>query len=138
METCFSFFWKDKFQVMLICLEAQMRIPTLQRLPLIACSELFKELSRYPYIGTFQSYEKSLRYWDSEQVLKLYTEILKIEMDRACNRKQYHYVAPHLSMLWEYPNGREEARALAAYWHIYHKNRPAMKDELKKAGYPQD
>ena len=37
-----------------------------------------------------------------------------------------------------YPSGAEEARKLAAYWHIYHKNRPAMKDELQKAGFPPE
>lgn len=101
-------------------------------------SELFAELSRYPDVGIFQSYEETLRQWNSGQTLKLYTEILKIEMDRACDRKQYRYVVSHLSRLRAYPNGEQEAKALAAHWYIYHKNRPAMKDELKKAGYPQE
>ena len=101
-------------------------------------SELHAELSRYSYIGLFQNYEEDLRRWDSERTLKLYAEILKWEMDRACDRKQYRYVASHLSRLRAYPNGEQEAKALAAHWYIYHKNRPAMKDELKKAGYPQE
>lgn len=99
--------------------------------------ELFAELSRYPYIGTFQSYEEALRHWDTEQTRKLYVEILKIEMDRACDRMQYRKVASHLNGLRAYPQGQEEVNALVAYWYVYHKNRPAMKDELKKAGYPQ-
>lgn len=101
-------------------------------------SELFAELSRYPYLGNFQSYEADLRKWDTDRTLTLYTEILKREMDRACDRKQYCYVVSHLSRLGTYPNGNEEAKSLAAYWYVYHKNRPAMKDELKKAGYPQE
>ena len=100
-------------------------------------SELFAELSRYPYLGSFQSYEEDLRKWDSERTLKLYTEILKREMDRACDRMQYRNVATHLDKMKAYPNGQEEAKSLVAYWYVYHKNRPAMKDELKKAGYPQ-
>ena len=100
-------------------------------------SELYSELSRHPYLGTFQSYEEDLRKWDSEQTLKLYTEILKTEMDRACDRKQYRYVVSHLSRLKAYPQGYEEAKSLLAYWYAHHKNRHAMKDELKKAGYPQ-
>ena len=100
-------------------------------------SELFTELTRYLYVGMFQNYEEDLRKWDSERTLKLYTEILKREMDRACDRKQYRHVAVHLDKLKAYPNGQEEANTLAAYWYVYHKNRPAMKDELKKAGYPQ-
>ena len=101
-------------------------------------SELHAELSRYSYIGLFQNYEEDLRRWDSERTLKLYAEILKWEMDRACDRKQYRHVAAHLDKLKAYPNGQEEANTLAAYWYVYHKNRPAMKDELKKAGYPQE
>jgi len=101
-------------------------------------SELYAELSRYSYIGVFQNYEEDLRNWDSERTLKLYAEILKREMDRACDRKQYHHVAAHLDNLKVYPKGQEEANSLAAYWYVYHKNRPAMKDELKKAGYPQE
>lgn len=100
--------------------------------------ELFAELCRYPCIGNFQSYEKSLRQWDAERTLKLYTEILKREMDRACDRKQYRHIASYLNNLKTYPNGQKEANALVAYWYVYHKNRPAMKDELKKAGYPQE
>lgn len=101
-------------------------------------SELFTELTRYPYVGMLQTYEEDLRKWDSERTLKLYAEILKREMDRACDRKQYRHVAAHLDKLKVYPNGQEEANTLAAYWHVYHRNRPAMKDELKKAGYPQE
>ena len=101
-------------------------------------SELLTELSRYSYVGTFQSYEEDLREWDYEQTLKLYVGILKQEMDRACDRKQYRQVTSYLRGLRAYPNGQEEAKALVAYWHTVHKNRPAMKDELKKAGYPQE
>ena len=95
-------------------------------------SELFTELTRYSYVGMFQNYEEDLRKWDSERTLTLYTEILKWEMDRACDRKQYRHVAAHLDRLKVYPKGQEEANTLVAYWYVYHKNRPAMKDELKK------
>lgn len=58
-------------------------------------------------------------------------------MDRVCDRKQYRHVAAYLDKLRAYPQGQEEAKELAAYWYIHHKNRPAMKNELKMAGYPQ-
>ena len=41
----------------------------------------------------------------------------------------------HLASLHQYPNGPHAAQSLARYWFQYHKNRPAMKDELRKAGY---
>lgn len=101
-------------------------------------SELFAELNRYPYIGTFRRYEDDLREWNSEKTLKLLIEILKREMDRACDRKQYRQVASYLKGLRAYPNGKAETKILVAYWYTVHKNRPAMKDELNKAGYPQE
>lgn len=100
--------------------------------------ELFTELSRYPSLDSFQSYEEVLRKWDPQRTLQLYVEILKTEMGRASARKQYRSLASHLNKLTSYPNGQEEANVLAAHWHEYYKNRPAMKDELKKAGYPQE
>lgn len=97
---------------------------------------LFKELTVYPYLGHFHSYEASLRAWDPERTRKLYTEALKREMDTACDRKAYYRIAGYLHELGTYPGGQEEAMKLAAYWHVCHKNRPAMKDELRKAGFP--
>lgn len=100
-------------------------------------SGLFTELRRYPSLDNFQRYEEDLREWNLQQTLLLYTEILKMEMGRACGRKQYSYVASHLSKLCTYPCGQARAKELAAFWYVHHKNRPAMKDELKMAGYPQ-
>lgn len=99
--------------------------------------ELLAELCRHPDLLEFQIYEEELRNWAPDRTLQLYTDILKAEMARACDRTRYHQVASHLSKLDAYPCGRESAQELAAYWHVCHKNRPAMKDELKKAGYPQ-
>lgn len=101
-------------------------------------TELFTELCQYPSFSDFLSYEQDLQQWDPERTLRLYTELLKQEMDRSCERMQYRHVATHLDKLIVYPGGQKAARELAAYWYVYHKNRPAMKDELKKAGYPQE
>ena len=100
-------------------------------------SELFAELTQYPSFGTFLNYEESLRKWDPARTLNLYTELLKREMDTACDRKQYRHVIAHLPALNVYPGGSKAAKTLAAYWYAYHKNRPAMKDELRKAGYAE-
>ena len=64
-------------------------------------------------------------------------EILKREMDAANQRKQYRHIIRYLSDLSNYPGGQKAAKELAEYWHVYHRNRPAMKDELWQAGYPQ-
>lgn len=63
------------------------------------------------------------------------TELLKREMEAACDRKQYRHIVSHLHALKAYSSGQEAAKSLATYWYAYHKNRPAMKDELRRAGY---
>lgn len=100
-------------------------------------TELFTELCQHPSFGEFLSYEAELRAWNPARTLTYYTEILKREMDKACQRKHYRHLTRHLEKMKAYPGGESAARKLAAYWYAYHKNRPAMKDELQKAGYPQ-
>lgn len=62
-----------------------------------------------PSFGSFQSYEAEIRERNLEWTLKYYTEILKREMDKACDRKQYRYVAGFLCSLDVYPGGRKAA-----------------------------
>ena len=58
-------------------------------------------------------------------------------MEKANQRKDYRHIIRHLEKMKDYPDGANAVRNLADYWYGYHKNRPAMKDELQKAGYPQ-
>jgi hypothetical protein len=51
--------------------------------------------------------------------------------------RQYRHIIGYLSDLSTYPGGQKATKELAEYWHVYHRNRPAMKDELRQAGYPQ-
>lgn len=72
-----------------------------------------------------------------QRTLTYYVEIPKQEMEKANQRKDYRHIIRHLEKMKDYPDGANAARNLADYWYGYHKNRPAMKDELQKAGYPQ-
>ena len=99
--------------------------------------ELFEELCQHPSFSSFTGYGAELRIWNPQRTLIYYTEILKREMDKANQRKDYRHLIRHLEKMKTYPNGDNAARNLADYWHGSHKNRPAMKDELLKAGYPQ-
>ena len=101
-------------------------------------TELFTELCQHPSFGAFLNYEEELRSWNPERTRTYYTEILKREMDAACQRKQYRQIIRYLEKVKTYPDGENSARKLAEYWYVCHKNRPAMKDELLKAGYPQE
>ena len=100
-------------------------------------TELFTELCQHPSFMDFLSYEAELRAWNPGRTLTYYTEILKREMDKAAQRKDYRHIIRHLEKMKAYPGGESAAQELAAYWYTYHKNRPAMKDELHRAGYPQ-
>ena len=100
-------------------------------------TELFEELCQHPSFSSFTGYEAELRIWNPQRTLSYYTEILKREMDKANQRKDYRHLIRHLEKMKTYPNGDDAARNLADYWYGNHKNRPAMKDELLKAGYPQ-
>ena len=98
--------------------------------------ELFTELCQHPSFVSFQCYEAALREWDPQRTLTYFTESLKREMEAACDRKQYRRVIGYLSGFEAYPGGRKAARQMAEYWHVRHHHRPAMKDELRQAGYP--
>ena len=101
-------------------------------------TELFTELCQHPSFGAFLNYEEELRGWNPDRTRTYYTEILKREMDSACQRNHYRQIIRYLENLKVYPDGENAARGLAEYWYVCHKNRPAMKDELLKAGYPQE
>ena len=100
-------------------------------------TELFEELCQHPSFSSFTGYEAELCNWNPQRTLTYYVEILKREMDKATQRKDYRHLIRHLEKMKTYPDGDNAARKLADYWYVHHKNRPAMKDELQKAGYPQ-
>lgn len=87
------------------------------------------------YLRYLLDYEHELKSWSAEQTMDCYVELLKAEMVKASNRKQYWSVIQHLKKISKYPNGKQAAQTLARYWKEYHYNRPAMKDELRKAGF---
>lgn len=96
---------------------------------------LLNEIRKLSYLRYLLDYEHELISWSAEQTMDCYVELLKAEMVKASNRKQYWSVIQHLKRIRKYPNGKQAAQALARYWKEYHYNRPAMKDELRKAGF---
>ncbi len=99
---------------------------------------LLDQLTRHRSLAVFLLYEESLRRWSPQRTMELYVCLLKQEMDRNCERQMYRHTIAHLASLCQYPNGLHAAQTLAQYWFQYHKNRPAMKDELRKAGYIEE
>lgn len=112
--------WSDRFTV--LGFEGQYQL-------------LLDEIRNLSCLRYLVDFEHDLKNWSAEQTRDCYVELLKKEMVKASNRKQYWSVIQHLNKISKYPNGKQAAQALAKYWKAYHNNRPAMKDELKKAGF---
>lgn len=96
---------------------------------------LATEITKASNLYQLDNYEPALKKWSPEQTRDCYVAVLKREMEQATNRKRYWSVIQYLKKLGSYPDGPATAKALAEYWRKYHNNRPAMKDELRKAGY---
>ena len=96
---------------------------------------LLNEIRKLSYLRYLLDYEHELKSWSAQATLDCYVELLKAEMVKASNRKQYWSVIQHLKKISKYPNGKQAAQTLARYWKEYYYNRPAMKDELRKAGF---
>ncbi len=97
--------------------------------------QLLDEIMEQQDFSAFKHYEKALHSWSPDIVCPCFVDFLKHEMQAASNRKQYWSVIQHLNHLFKYPNGNQVVSDLAEYWRVRHYNRPAMKDELQKAGY---
>jgi len=96
---------------------------------------LVEEYQKSGSIQWLGQYEDELRQWSTEKTRDCLVAVLKQEMQRATNRKQYWSVIQFLNKLKNYPMGKETTQMLVQYWCQQHSNRSAMKDELRKARY---
>lgn len=96
---------------------------------------MLEDIQKAGNIHWLNEYEPELLQWSAEQTRDCLIAVLKREMQHATSRKQYWTVIQHLKKLKTYPKGIEATEALVQYWCEQHSNRPAMKDELRKARY---
>lgn len=61
--------------------------------------------------------------------------LLEKEAIRTADRKAYKYLMFYLRKITKYPDGKKIARDIADCWKQDYKRRPAMMDELRKAGF---
>ncbi len=80
-------------------------------------------------------FEADLKERFPAQMLAFYQKYLVGTAERASNRKAYYSLMPYMKKLCEYPSGMEVAVKLAADWRVRYSRRPAMLDELQKAGF---
>lgn len=69
------------------------------------------------------------------EVRDMYVQYVKKESTRTSDRKSYKYLISYLKKITKYPDGKKIARDIAECWKQDYKRRPAMMDELRKAGF---
>lgn len=84
---------------------------------------------------TLAEYEKTLRPLYPNELLSAWKTQITALASRASNRKNYYSVVQLLRKLPKYPGGQEVAEQFAKEWRVIYRRRPAMLDELKKAGF---
>ena len=97
--------------------------------------ELLEEIVGNDSVHIMDQYEKILGREFPEQVRDFYAAYLQNSVDRASCRSHYQELVKYLTRVCKYPDGKELAEQIAGEWRIAYRRRPAMMDELRKAGF---
>ena len=97
--------------------------------------ELLSELETEQSLFGLQQYEQLLEEYFPEEIRDVFFAYLRHEMSYARSRSTYENLVARLKKMKTYPDGEEMARALADEWKTIYKRRPAMLEELKRAGF---
>lgn len=97
--------------------------------------ELLEEIISSNSVSAMDQYEKTLGKELPLQVRDFYADYLRKEADSASCRTHYHGLVNYLKKLRSYPDGKELAAQIAREWQNTYRRRPAMMDELRKAGF---
>lgn len=96
---------------------------------------LFREIQKNPSVYALDQYEAVLKKHLPNEVRDTYVQYVKKESTRTADRKAYQYLMSYLKKITGYPNGKKIAQDIAEGWKQDYKRRPAMMDELRKAGF---
>ncbi len=80
-------------------------------------------------------YEKTLKKVYPDRMREAYIAYAKTQAETACDRSGYKELMGYLKKIASYSQGREAAAQLAREWRTLYKRRPAMMDELNRAGF---
>ena len=86
-------------------------------------------------IFLMEQYETILKKQYSEKVIAFYSEYVMKEADRVSDRNGYKRLMVYLKKIFSCENGESAAIKIADQWRIQYKRRPAMMDEMRKAGF---
>ena len=96
---------------------------------------LLREIQKNQSVHALDQYEKVLKKHLPNEVRDIYVQYVKKESTRTADRKAYKYLMSYLKKITKYPDGKKIARDIAEGWKQDYKRRPAMMDELRKAGF---
>ena len=96
---------------------------------------LLQEIRKNQSVYALDQYEKVLKKDLPNEVRDMYVQYVKKESTRTADRKAYKYLMSYLKKITKYPDGKKIARDIADCWKQDYKRRPAMMDELRKAGF---
>ena len=96
---------------------------------------LLKTIVESGSIYTLDQYEKVLKKKFPDIVRDTYVNYVRKHAESVCDRKAYKGLMTYLKKITKYPDGRGKADQIAKEWKVIYRRRPAMMDELKKAGF---
>lgn len=96
---------------------------------------LLQEIQKNNSIYALDQYEKVLKKHLPNEVRDMYVKYVKNGAVRTADRKAYKYLMSYLKKIATYPDGKKIVRDIADCWKQDYKRRPAMMDELRKAGF---
>lgn len=96
---------------------------------------LLKTIVESGSIYILDQYEKVLKKKFPDIVRDTYVNYVRNHAERVCDRKAYKGLMAYMKKIAKYSGGREIADQIAKEWKVIYRRRPAMMDELKKAGF---
>ena len=96
---------------------------------------LLKTIVESGSIYTLDQYEKVLKKKFPDIVRDTYVNYVRKHAESVCDRTAYKGLMTYLKKITKYPDGRGKADQIAKEWKVIYRRRPAMMDELRKAGF---
>ncbi len=96
---------------------------------------LLCEIKNGNSIYVLDQYERTLKKRYPEAVRDAYIAFIERRAESVADRKNYREIVKYLKKIAAYPGGKNKARDVAGKWRVVYKRRPAMMDELRKAGF---
>jgi hypothetical protein len=86
-------------------------------------------------LWVLDQYESVLKKIYPGETRMIYEKFVRKRAEEVSSRNGYAGLTRYLDKISTYPNGRAKAQEIADNWRIEYRRRPAMIDELGKAGY---